>query len=287
MLIASTLASAACGKEIASSAVISELARERGGAAQASLWFDAGPKLPVAEAAQVNAVMSDAAASDDSDLRAIVHCGTPLVATALPRPKTTAAPARRCWRRSSSDMRPGADRRRDQPGFPRARASRPPAAIFVAAVAAGRLLQARREQTAHDDRADRDLGRRPRRRRRYQHRARVPCRAGAMRRHRRRPRRRARVHRRGDASSNWKKASSAPMAARAAAGVTDGLGASLGHRHRHGGQAGAGRAPLSCLWRGRRQRRARRQRQAPKRSRASPLSRPGLPGYPGPRTRRT
>ncbi|HZT86409.1 MAG TPA: MmgE/PrpD family protein, partial [Stellaceae bacterium] len=40
-------------------------------------------KLPVAEAAQVNAVMSDAAASDDSDLRAIVHCGTPLAATAL------------------------------------------------------------------------------------------------------------------------------------------------------------------------------------------------------------
>src|ERR1700739_2382638 len=27
--------------------------------------------------------MSDAAASDDSDLRTIVHCGTPLVATAL------------------------------------------------------------------------------------------------------------------------------------------------------------------------------------------------------------
>ena len=31
----------------------------------------------------LNAVMSDAAASDDSDLRTIVHCGTPLVATAL------------------------------------------------------------------------------------------------------------------------------------------------------------------------------------------------------------
>jgi hypothetical protein len=36
----------------------------------------------VVYAAQVNAVMSDAAASDDSDLRTIVHCGTPLVATA-------------------------------------------------------------------------------------------------------------------------------------------------------------------------------------------------------------
>src|SRR5579864_3648352 len=83
MLIASTLASAAFGKEIVSSAIIRDLARERGGAPQASVWFDAGPQLPVAEAAQVNAVMSDAAASDDSDLRAIVHCGTPLVATSL------------------------------------------------------------------------------------------------------------------------------------------------------------------------------------------------------------
>ena len=83
MLIASTFASAACGREIVSARIVGELARERGGTPQASLWFDPGPKLPVAEAAQVNAVMSDAAASDDSDLRAIVHCGTPLTATAL------------------------------------------------------------------------------------------------------------------------------------------------------------------------------------------------------------
>jgi 2-methylcitrate dehydratase PrpD len=83
MLIASTLASAACGREIVSARIVRELARERGGTPQASLWFDAGPKLPAAEAAQVNAVMSDAAASDDSDLRAIVHCGTPLTATVL------------------------------------------------------------------------------------------------------------------------------------------------------------------------------------------------------------
>jgi 2-methylcitrate dehydratase PrpD len=83
MLIASTFASAACGKEIVSTRIVRELARERGGTPQASLWFDAGAKLPAAETAQVNAVMSDAAASDDSDLRAIVHCGTPLTATAL------------------------------------------------------------------------------------------------------------------------------------------------------------------------------------------------------------
>jgi 2-methylcitrate dehydratase PrpD len=83
MLIASTFASAACGREIVSARIVRELARERGGSPQASLWFDSGPKLPAAETAQVNAVMSDAAASDDSDLRAIVHCGTPLTATAL------------------------------------------------------------------------------------------------------------------------------------------------------------------------------------------------------------
>jgi 2-methylcitrate dehydratase PrpD len=83
MLIASTLASAACGKEIVSTRIVRELARERGGTPQSSVWYDGGPKLPAAETAQVNAVMSDAAASDDSDLRAIVHCGTPLTATVL------------------------------------------------------------------------------------------------------------------------------------------------------------------------------------------------------------
>ncbi len=83
MLIASTIASAALGSGIESAAIIRALARERGGRPDASLWFDDGTKLPLAEAAQVNAVMSDAAASDDSDLRNIVHAGTPLTATTL------------------------------------------------------------------------------------------------------------------------------------------------------------------------------------------------------------
>ena len=83
MLIASTLASAALGTGIESSGIIRDLARERGGRPDASLWFHPGPKLPMADAAQVNAVASDAAASDDSDLRNIVHAGTTLVATAL------------------------------------------------------------------------------------------------------------------------------------------------------------------------------------------------------------
>jgi len=83
MLVASTIASAAMGSGLESSKIIKDMAQSLGGSPRASVWFDDGAKLPVVAAAQVNAVMSDAAASDDSDLRTIVHCGTPLVATAL------------------------------------------------------------------------------------------------------------------------------------------------------------------------------------------------------------
>jgi 2-methylcitrate dehydratase PrpD len=83
MLIASTLASAALGTGLESARIIRDLTRERGGRPDASLWFHPGAKLPMADAAQVNAVASDAAASDDSDLRNIVHAGTTLVATTL------------------------------------------------------------------------------------------------------------------------------------------------------------------------------------------------------------
>src|SRR6266536_2500941 len=87
MLVASTIASAAMGSGLESAAIIKDMARSLGGSARAGVWFDAssdgGAKLPFVTAAQINEVMSDAAASDDSDLRTIVHCGTPLVATAL------------------------------------------------------------------------------------------------------------------------------------------------------------------------------------------------------------
>ena len=83
MLIASTLASAAMGSGLQSAKIVNDMAQSLGGSPRASVWFNAGAKLPVVAAAQVNAVASDAAASDDSDLRTIVHCGTPLVATAL------------------------------------------------------------------------------------------------------------------------------------------------------------------------------------------------------------
>ncbi len=91
MLIASTLASAAWGSSLTSAAIIRDLAKERGGKPDASVWFDPSLKLPIADAAQVNAVMSDAAASDDSDLRNIVHAGTPLVAASLATAERTGA----------------------------------------------------------------------------------------------------------------------------------------------------------------------------------------------------
>jgi 2-methylcitrate dehydratase PrpD len=142
MLIASTLASAALGAGIASSVIIRDLARERGGTGEASLWFDAGPKLPAAEASQVNAVMSDAAASDDSDLRNIVHAGTILVATALAMAERNTA--------NGEDVltaivlgyeAAGRIGEAITPGF-RARGFHGcMAAIFAGAVAAGRLLR--------------------------------------------------------------------------------------------------------------------------------------------------
>ncbi|PYV08350.1 MAG: hypothetical protein DMG07_26100, partial [Acidobacteria bacterium] len=91
MVIASTIASAAMGVDIVSSRILRELAKERGGAPEASLWFDGGGPLPVADAARVNAVMSDAAASDDSDLRSIAHIGTIVSTTAIAMAERTGA----------------------------------------------------------------------------------------------------------------------------------------------------------------------------------------------------
>src|ERR1700760_3492714 len=73
MIIASPIASATYGTNIRSAQIIRELASEQGGRPDTSLWFSTGAKLPVAEVARCNAMLSDAAASDDSDLRNIVH----------------------------------------------------------------------------------------------------------------------------------------------------------------------------------------------------------------------
>src|SRR5690348_3036134 len=68
MSLASTVASTAMGQSIASARIIRDLDLANGGTPDATLWF-VGKKLPLAAAARVNAVASDAAASDDSDLR--------------------------------------------------------------------------------------------------------------------------------------------------------------------------------------------------------------------------
>jgi 2-methylcitrate dehydratase PrpD len=91
ILISSTIASAALGSTIESAKIIRAMELERGGTPQATLWFGAAEKLPVVAAARVNAVMSDAAASDDSDLRNIVHAGTTACATSLAVAEKTGA----------------------------------------------------------------------------------------------------------------------------------------------------------------------------------------------------
>ncbi|RYF57829.1 MAG: hypothetical protein EOO27_14400, partial [Comamonadaceae bacterium] len=75
MSLASTLASAAMGYRIPSATIIRELEVADGGTPTATVWFDAA-KLPLSRAVRINAVASDAAASDDSDLRSIAHIGT-------------------------------------------------------------------------------------------------------------------------------------------------------------------------------------------------------------------
>jgi 2-methylcitrate dehydratase PrpD len=82
MILASTLASAASGTKIESARIVRNLAVEQGGTAQASVWFDTA-RLPLAQAVRVNAMWSDAAASDDSDLRNVAHTGTLVAAVGL------------------------------------------------------------------------------------------------------------------------------------------------------------------------------------------------------------
>src|SRR5262249_742130 len=74
--------SAAPGSRIDSARIVRDLAKEHGGKAEATIWFD-GAKLSLSDAARVNAMFSDAAASDDSDLRNVAHTGTTVTATGL------------------------------------------------------------------------------------------------------------------------------------------------------------------------------------------------------------
>jgi 2-methylcitrate dehydratase PrpD len=91
MIIASTLASAASGEDILSASIARDLAKEKGGRPEATVWFDHDGKLPVIETARVNAMLSDAAASDDSDLRNIAHIGTIITSVSLAMAEKTGA----------------------------------------------------------------------------------------------------------------------------------------------------------------------------------------------------
>lgn len=82
MIIASTLASVAVGTDISSARIIRDLEKENGGMKDATVWFDSA-RLPITAAAKANAVASDAAASDDSDMRSIAHIGTIVSTTAI------------------------------------------------------------------------------------------------------------------------------------------------------------------------------------------------------------
>jgi 2-methylcitrate dehydratase PrpD len=97
MLIASTIASAAAGRDISSAVTIRELTQERGGRKDATIWFYGSQKLPAVHVARANALMSDAAASDDSDLRNITHAGTPLTASTLAMAEKTGASGGPDW----------------------------------------------------------------------------------------------------------------------------------------------------------------------------------------------
>lgn len=142
MIIASTIASAACGTGIRSAQIIRELAREQGGRPDASLWFDIGPKLPVAEAARANAMLSDAAASDDSDLRNIVHAGTPLAATSLAMAERVDATGEEVLTAMVVGYEAaGRISEAITPGFRRQGFHGCLGAVFAAAVAAARLLR--------------------------------------------------------------------------------------------------------------------------------------------------
>ncbi|WP_165915157.1 MmgE/PrpD family protein [Rhizobium sp. PP-F2F-G48] len=91
MLIASTVASAASGLAENSCQIMRQLELERGGRQDATMWFAQGAKVPLAAAGRVNALMSDSAASDDSDLRNMVHPGTTVAASSLAAAELTGA----------------------------------------------------------------------------------------------------------------------------------------------------------------------------------------------------
>jgi 2-methylcitrate dehydratase PrpD len=147
MILASTLASAAAGSVIDSAAILRRLAKEHGGRPEATVWFD-GTRLPVHEAARVNAMLSDAAASDDSDIRNTAHEGTTLASTGLAMAERTGATGRDLLCAIvigyEAAGRIGETRRGGRPGVHASQI-----VAFGGAVAAAKLLKLTDEQMAH------------------------------------------------------------------------------------------------------------------------------------------
>jgi 2-methylcitrate dehydratase PrpD len=148
VVIASTIASAAMGRDIGSATAFREMAKERGGTPEASIWFETGTRLPVMDAARTNAIMSDAAASDDTDLAAHAHLGTVTCTAAMAMGERQRASGRdvlaaivlgyETGNRIGRHVRPG------EAGFHPGMIT-----IFAATVAAGVLLRLTAEQMTH------------------------------------------------------------------------------------------------------------------------------------------
>jgi 2-methylcitrate dehydratase PrpD len=149
MSLASTIASASMGYDIDSARIVRQLELADQGASQATVWFH-GRRLPAARAARVNALASDAAASDDSDLRSIAHIGTIVCTTSLALGEWLARPGLQVLAamvlgyevagRIDEALTPG----RMQRGFHGSVST-----VFGAAVSSGRLLGLTVEQMTH------------------------------------------------------------------------------------------------------------------------------------------
>jgi 2-methylcitrate dehydratase PrpD len=147
MILASTLASAAPGSLIDSARILRDLAKERGGRPEATVWFD-GARLPAAAVARVNAAFSDAAASDDSDIRNTAHEGTTLTAAGLAIAERTGATGQELLGAMvigyEAAGRIGDARRSGRGGLHASQL-----VAFGGAVAAAKLLKLTDEQIAH------------------------------------------------------------------------------------------------------------------------------------------
>lgn len=148
IIIASTIASAAMGRDIGSANTFREMAKERGGKAEASIWFDTGARLPAMDVARTNAIMSDAAASDDTDLSVAAHLGTVTSTAAIAMGERQAATG--CEVLAAIVLgyevasRIGKHIRIDEVGFHPGVVT-----IFAATVAAGKVIQLTVEQMTH------------------------------------------------------------------------------------------------------------------------------------------